>query len=65
VARPALPVGAEKNPGTPNDIDVHRKSRQGRIESNIIANIRCELTRDRTARTTQVTSLLATRRLKE
>lgn len=57
LVRPALPVGAEKDPVVPNDIDVHSRSRQGKIESNIIANIRCELTRDCTARSTQVTSL--------
>jgi hypothetical protein len=57
LVRPALPVGAEKDPLVPNDIDVHSRSRQGKIESNIIANIRCELTRDFTARSTQVTSL--------
>jgi hypothetical protein len=45
--RPTLPVGAEKDPLVPDDIDVHRRSRQGKIESSIIANIRCELTRDR------------------
>ena len=47
LVRPALPVGAEKDPVVPNDIDVHSRSRHGKIESNIIANIRCELTRDR------------------
>jgi hypothetical protein len=55
--RPALAVGAEEDPLVPSDIDVHSRSRQGKIESNIIANIRRELTRGCTARSTKVTSL--------
>lgn len=36
----------QKDPLQPNDIDPqNRMSRQGKIESNIIANIRCEVTR--------------------
>ena len=35
----------QKDPLATNDIDVRGRSRQGKIESNIIANVRCELTR--------------------
>jgi hypothetical protein len=49
LVRPALPVGAEKDPLVPNDIDVHSRSRQGKIESNIIANNVRESTGNRSA----------------